>query len=221
MTETASATMYPSLKKGEVSAGTTIMAVAFPNGVVLGADCRTSTGSYAVSRNSDKITQLHDHIWCCRSGSAADTQALCDYVKHYLAQLSIETGRPPSVKTASYLMRKLIYENKSYLMAGVIVAGWDSVDGGSVYNISLGGTCMKMPYAFGGSGSVYVMGLLDALLTEESMSSAESVKEIVKKVISHAISRDGGSGGSIRLVTVTQNDNARDYIPGNRLLYGP
>lgn len=213
--------MYPSLKKGEVSAGTTIMAVAFPDGVVLGADCRTSTGSYAVSRNSDKITQLHDHIWCCRSGSAADTQALCDYVKYYLAQLSIETGRPPSVKTASHLMRRLIYQNKDYLMAGVIVAGWDSVDGGSVYNISLGGTCMKMPYAFGGSGSVYVMGLLDAMLTEESMSNVESVQEIVKKAISHAISRDGGSGGSIRLVTATEAGNARDYIPGNRLLFGP
>lgn len=213
--------MYQSLKPNEVSSGTTIMAVSTPNGVVLGADCRTSTGIYAVSRNSDKITQLHDRIWCCRSGSAADTQALSDYVRYYLSSISVETGRLPTVKTAAYLMRRLCYENKNHLLAGIIVAGWDSVDGGSVYNISLGGACVKLPYAFGGSGSVYVMGLLDSILSDGGSLSAENVEEVVKKVISHAISRDGGSGGSMRLVTVTEEGNVRNYIPGNRLLYGP
>ena len=98
-------------------------------------DSRVSTGSYVANRASDKIAQLHDHIWCCRSGSAADTQALTDYVRHYLAQLAVETGRPPEVKVAAHLMRRLCYENKDNLMAGVIVGGWDPVNGGSVYNI--------------------------------------------------------------------------------------
>ena len=31
-------------------------------------------------------------------------------------------------------------------MAGVIVGGWDAVDGGSVYNIPLGGSLVKMPF---------------------------------------------------------------------------
>lgn len=76
------------LKPGEVSTGTTIMAIPFANGVVLGADSRVSTGTYVANRVSDKVAQLHDHIWCCRSGSAADTQALTDYVRHYLSQLA-------------------------------------------------------------------------------------------------------------------------------------
>lgn len=36
------------------------------------------------NRVSDKLAQLHDTIWACRSGSAADTQALSDYVRYYL-----------------------------------------------------------------------------------------------------------------------------------------
>jgi 20S proteasome subunit beta 1 len=76
------------LKPGELSTGTTIMAIPFANGVVLGADSRVSTGTYVANRVSDKVAQLHDHIWCCRSGSAADTQALTDYVRHYLSQLA-------------------------------------------------------------------------------------------------------------------------------------
>jgi 20S proteasome subunit beta 1 len=64
------------------------MAIPFKNGVVLGADSRVSPGTYVANRVSDKVAQLHDHIWCCRSGSAADTQALTDYVRHYLSQLA-------------------------------------------------------------------------------------------------------------------------------------
>jgi len=60
------------------------MAVTFEGGVVFGADSRVSTGSYIPSRTSDKIVMLNDHIWACRSGSAADTQAVTDYVKYYM-----------------------------------------------------------------------------------------------------------------------------------------
>ena len=76
------------LKPGELSTGTTIMAIPFEGGVVMGADSRVSTGTYVANRVSDKIAQLHDSIWCCRSGSAADTQAITDYVRHYLSQLA-------------------------------------------------------------------------------------------------------------------------------------
>jgi hypothetical protein len=64
---------------GEHMLGTSIMAVAFPGGVVLGADSRTSTGSYVANRVSDKLTPCHDRIYCCRSGSAADTQVIINH----------------------------------------------------------------------------------------------------------------------------------------------
>lgn len=79
------------------------MAVQFKDGVVIGADSRTTTGSYIVSglldgyvreidamgqanRVTDKLTHIHDRIYCCRSGSAADTQAVADIV-HYQLQM--------------------------------------------------------------------------------------------------------------------------------------
>lgn len=60
------------------------MGVTFDGGVVLGADSRTSSGSYVANRVADKIVPIHDYIWACRSGSAADTQAVVDYVRHYV-----------------------------------------------------------------------------------------------------------------------------------------
>lgn len=63
---------------------TTIMAVEFDGGVVIGADSRTSTGTYVANRVTDKLTKLTDKIYCCRSGSAADTQAIADIVAYSL-----------------------------------------------------------------------------------------------------------------------------------------
>lgn len=59
--------------------GTTIVAVQFNGGVVVGADSRVSTGNYISNRASDKITPLAETIYLLRSGSAADTQAVSDY----------------------------------------------------------------------------------------------------------------------------------------------
>jgi 20S proteasome subunit beta 1 len=104
-------------------------------------------------------------------------------------------------------------------MAGVIVGGWDPVEKGSVYNIPLGGTCIKMPFAIGGSGSTYIYGLVDAEFREGM--GEEDAKRLVKKAISHAMARDGSSGGIIRTVVVKETGNEREYIPGNELPFGP
>lgn len=78
------------------------MAVEFEGGVVLGADSRTSTGSYVANRVSDKIVPIHDYIWACRSGSAADTQAVVDYVKYYLdAHRFVDNFSPCKVNSES------------------------------------------------------------------------------------------------------------------------
>lgn len=76
----------PNRREGEILTGTTILALPFEGGVVVCADSRTSTGTYVANRVSDKLVQLSESIYCCRSGSAADTQALTDYVHYFLSQ---------------------------------------------------------------------------------------------------------------------------------------
>ena len=177
---------------------------------VLGADSRVSTGTYIANRVSDKIAALHDSIFMCRSGSAADTQAISDYVRFWHSSHAIDLNRPPTVKTAATLARRLCYENKDALMAGVIVGGWDPTDGAGVYVLPLGGTLMKLPFAVGGSGSTYIYGYIDS--EYKPGMTREECQQFVRKAISHAMARDGSSGGIIRLVTVDSNGTDREYI---------
>jgi len=198
--------------------GTSIMAVSFAGGVVMGADSRTSTGTYVANRVSDKITSVHDKIFCCRSGSAADTQAVSDIVKYYLNAHSIELGKLPQVKTAAHLFQELCYSNKDRLLAGIIIGGYDDAVGdGSVYALPLGGSLVKQPFAIGGSGSTYIYGYVDAHY--KIGMSKEQCQDFVKNALSHAMARDGSSGGVIRMVTITKDKVERVMVPGDKLPY--
>ncbi|TPX62965.1 hypothetical protein PhCBS80983_g00093 [Powellomyces hirtus] len=203
------------LKPGEVNLGTTIMAVQYADGVIIGADSRTTTGSYIANRVTDKLTSVHDLIYCCRSGSAADTQAVADMVHYYLQLYSVQEGERPPVHTAANLFRELCYNNKDNLSAGIIVAGWDKYDGPSVYTIPLGGSIHKQPFSIGGSGSTYIYGYCDAAY-KEGMTKEEAI-EFTKNSIALAMSRDGSSGGVIRLAIIDKTGVERIFVPGNKL----
>lgn len=78
-----------------------------------------------------------------------------------IAQHQSEEGEEICVKTAARLATNIAYQNKDNLQAGLIIAGWDKQDGGTVWGIPLGGTLMQAPYAVGGSGSAYIYGYCD------------------------------------------------------------
>lgn len=198
-----------------VSTGTTIMAVEFNGGVVLGADTRTSMGQFVSNRVSRKITQLHQRIFVARSGGAADTQALSGYVGRFLGSNALEIGEFPRVNTAASLMQLLAYQNKDNLVAGLIVAGWDKRHGGQVYQIPLGGCKIRSSYAIGGSGSGYISGLVESTF-KKGMSRDECV-DFVKNCIANAISNDGSSGGMIRLFVVTEDSVEELVVTGDEV----
>merc|ERR1712029_251692 len=151
----------------ELSTGTTLCAMEFDGGVVMAADTRTSTGNFVAVRYTDKLTPVTSHIYVCRSGSAADTQAMTDAVKNQLEWYEIEFGNPPKVHTASHLFKNIGYDYRDQFTAGLIVAGWDKEKGGQVYSVPIGGALVRQPASIGGSGSTYLYGFLDAHYKKE------------------------------------------------------
>ncbi|RVX17441.1 Proteasome subunit beta type-6 [Vitis vinifera] len=204
--------------------GTTIIGVTYNGGVVLGADSRTSTGMYVANRASDKITQLTDNVYICRSGSAADSQIVSDYVRYFLHQHTIQLGQPATVKVAANLVRLVSYNNKNMLETGLIVGGWDKYEGGKIYAIPLGGTIIEQPFCYWslitspfitGSGSTYLYGFFDQAW-KEGMTKDEA-EQLVVKAVSLAIARDGASGGVIRTVIINSEGVTRNFYPGDSL----
>ena len=155
-----------------------------------------------------------------------ETHAVSIYFRrlHY-SLFSIETGKPVLVKTAAHLLMNMAYGNKDRLQAGCIVAGWDPVEGPAVYNITIGGSLLKMDFATGGSGSLFIQGLVDAEIKAagggKHNMTLDQARDFVKRAVAHAMARDQGSGGIIRTVVVTPTGNDRDLVQGNQLPFGP
>ncbi|BGO88732.1 hypothetical protein NBRC10512_005179 [Rhodotorula toruloides] len=179
------------LKAGEMNLGTSIMAVAFEGGVVVGADSRTTMGSFIANR------------------------AVADVVTAQLSQYEMTHGEKPTVHIAATMLESIIYQNKDRLSAGIIVAGWDRIGGGQTYNIPLGGGLFAAPWSIGGSGSTYVYGHVDA--TYQEGWDKDRTMDFVKQTLSLAMSRDGSSGGTIRMAVITKEGVERIFVPGDKL----
>ncbi|KAG9281569.1 proteasome subunit beta type-6 [Astyanax mexicanus] len=191
------------------------MAVEFDGGVVIGADSRTTTGAYIANRVTDKLTKVHERIFCCRSGSAADTQAIAEAVSYQLGFHSIELDEPPLVQTAANLFKQMCYRYREELMAGIIVAGWDKRRGGQVYTVPMGGMLVRQPVSVGGSGSSYIYGFIDS--NYKTGMTKEECLRFTADALALAMERDGSSGGVVRLAAITEAGLERSVILGNQL----
>ncbi|XP_062030062.1 proteasome subunit beta type-6-like, partial [Rosa rugosa] len=147
-------------------------------------------GVYVENQCSDKITQLTDNVYVCRSGSAADSQVVSDYVRHFLHQHTVQLWQPATVKVVANLIKLLSYGNKNMLQTGLIVGGWDKYEGGKIYGVPLGGTVIKVPFAIGGSGSSYLYGFFDqawreGMTKDEAEGETLKVLKALEAVVSH------------------------------------
>ncbi|XP_004624316.1 proteasome subunit beta type-9 [Octodon degus] len=199
---------------GEVHTGTTIMAVEFDGGVVLGSDSRVSAGQAVVNRVFDKLSPLHKRIYCAMSGSAADAQAVVDSAAYQLELHGIELEEPPLVLAAANVVKNISYKYREELLAHLIIAGWDQREGGQVYG-TLGGMLTRQPFIIGGSGSTYIHGYVDAAY--KAGMSPEECRRFTTHAIALAMNRDCASGGVVYLVTITAAGADHRVILGNEL----
>lgn len=103
------------------------------------------------------------------------------------------------------------FRNK-HLVGATIVGGWDQWKGGQVYACPIGGTISAQQWTTDGSGSTYIWGYLDAAYRKDF--TQQQAENFVKEGVALAMSRDGSSGGIIRLVTVTESGPKHQYIQG-------
>lgn len=157
----------------------------------------------------------------------------------YLDNQQMELDEQPRVKTAAKLVSGFIYPNKNYLMASMIVAGYDKYDKGSIYALSLGGTVVKQKWTISGSGSTFIYGYCDSTW-KENMDRKEAVDFCINGLssimalsfslssfsnilalywtdhllfcfiaLTRATFRDGWSGGFVRVCVITKDGAER------------
>uniref|UniRef100_A0A3B5MC06 Proteasome 20S subunit beta 9a n=1 Tax=Xiphophorus couchianus TaxID=32473 RepID=A0A3B5MC06_9TELE len=137
----------------EVKTGTTIIAIEFNGGVVLGFYVNLFKISplhrYRFSSDyftgvMNKLSPLHDKIYCALSGSAADAQTIAEMVNYQLDVHSMEIGEDPQVRSAATLVKNISYKYKEELSCQQFVVNTlslamnrDGSSGGVAYLVTI------------------------------------------------------------------------------------
>jgi 20S proteasome subunit beta 1 len=192
-----------------VELGTTLVALRYRDGVIVGADSRTSVGSYVSHRAAQKLDTIGDYCVMARSGSAADTQALAVAANQHF-QVRSYGGCPPTVSQIAHWLRQKTYgKGKS---VSLILAGYDSLENRNcLFSIAQTGALLEHtePFVAAGSGSSLIMGFLDRACSRE-LNESEAIK-ICVTALKLAMDRDGSSGGLCRLAVIS-SEGTRQLI---------
>ena len=198
----------------EISLGTTLVALKFDGGVVVGADSRTSRSVMVSNKFARKINVVVNGestggMTCavCRSGSAADTQYLVKAAKRdFRSRFWRDQFHNPTVSQVAHFLRSMMRSGSSRkgLQASLICAGCDD-GGGRIYAIAIDGGALLEEDIFcvSGSGSTFIIGYLDSLKLDKCpLYSKERAVELVVSLLKLSIARDGASGGLIRIMVL-------------------
>lgn len=196
----------PSAKK----TGTTIVGMAYKNGVVLGADTRATGGSEVADKDCEKIHYLAPNIYCCGAGTAADTEKTTELIQSQLELLRMNTKCPSRVVTACTMLKRMLFKYQGHISAALVLGGCD-VNGPHVYQIYPHGSTGRLPYTTMGSGSLAAISVFETDWRED-MEEADAV-ELVKRAILAGIFNDLGSGSNVD-TCVIRMDGTKDFVRG-------
>eukprot|EP00884_Botryococcus_braunii_P010244 jgi/Botrbrau1/19220/Bobra.0077s0120.1 len=181
--------------------GTTISGVIFKDGIVLGADTRSTAGTIVADKNCEKIHYIAPNIYCCGAGTAADTENVTGMVSSNLELHRYATGRESRVVTAMTLLKSHLFRYQGYVSAALVLGGVD-VNGPHLFTVYPHGSTDSLPYATMGSGSLNAMAVFEAEY-KEGMTRDEAVA-LVAKSIRSGIFNDLGSGSNVDICVITK-----------------
>ncbi len=182
--------------------GATTVGVVFKDGVILAAEKRVTYGYFIMSRGGKKVFKVTDRIGVACAGLIGDMQILAKEMEAQANLYSMDVGRKISVRSASKLMANVLF-NRRYapLITQTIVGGLDE-EGPSIYVLDVLGSLIPDKYAAVGSGTEIAIGVIEEAF-KENLTEHEA-KELVKRAIKSAISRDSMSGDGLDFLVITK-----------------
>lgn len=194
--------------------GTTIAGVIFKDGVVLGADTRSTSGTTVADKNCEKIHFIAPNVYCCGAGTAADTENVTGMISSQLELHRYALQRQTRVVTAMTLLKSHLFKYQGQVSAALVLGGVD-VAGPHLFTVYPHGSTDALPYATMGSGSLNAMAVFESGFRDD-MSRKDAIA-LVSAAIRSGIYNDLGSGSNVDICVIEANDKV-DYLRNTEFL---
>ena len=179
--------------------GTTIVAAAFPGGVVMAGDRRATMGNIIAQRDIEKVFAADEFSIIGIAGAAGLAVELVGLFQVELEHYEKIEGAPLSLVGKANRLANMIRLNLGLAMQGLVVvplfAGWDEATGdGRIFSYdATGGRYEEHSYFSVGSGAVFARGSLKKLYRPDF--DADEAAMAVLQALYDASDDDSATGG--------------------------
>lgn len=186
--------------KDAVKTGTTTLAMACSDGVVMATEKRATMGHLIGHKNTQKLFAVDDHLALTTAGLVGDAQMIARNLAAQAQLYRFKRDQPLPVRGAATLLGNLLNQSKFQpYWVQLIVGGFDE-RGGAVYSIDAAGGAIPETWTVTGSGSPFVYGVL-----EDRMEADLTVKvatDLAIRGLNAAMRRDSASGNGMDIAVI-------------------
>lgn len=195
-----------------IKTGTTIVGLCCKDGVILGADTRSTGGPLVVDKNKRKVHDISKFIKSCAAGTSADCDHICRNVKQTLALESLKTiskssTNLPSVDKVAHLVLEQLVNKKGRQPSAVFIIGGADESGCKLFQIDSEHVPRRIPFGSLGSGSTNAIAVLESEIAKLNVTvgdvenfvdiTIQEGEKIVIEAVKAGIMNDLGSGSNI------------------------
>ena len=169
--------------------GTTIVGLCCKDGIILGADTRSTGGPLVMDKNKLKIHKISSLIYCCAAGTSADCDQITREASHVLSLLRLDNEFARVTSGSGYDTSKagdqedILYDpipialhsifqslqtprvkNTNQMKSSVMIVGGIDETGPSLHMIDSNGVPTAVSFAALGSGSTDAIAVLENFL---------------------------------------------------------
>lgn len=184
--------------------GTTTLGIICSDGVVIGADTRSTMGDFIASPESRKVFKIDNNFAMTIAGAVGDCQDLIRILKAQNEIYKMNEGHPMSPKSANSLLSIILQGNKMMPYWVQLIVGGVDGDEPQLYALDpLGGSSEEKNFTVTGSGSEVAIGYL-----EDSYKKGITTKDAIRtaaRALTMAMRRNSATGDGMIIAAITKN----------------
>jgi len=189
---------------------TSLVGIVCKDGVVMGADKRSTAGGMIMNKNSKKVRAVTNNIIASYTGTVSDIELTHKVLKAELRLKELKTNSRTTIEEAASLLTMSVYRGIRQpsmvpSMVGTLIAGVNEDGSIALFTIEPAGSAVKVEGfdANFSSGMPYILGLLESKYYKD-ITVKEGI-ELARECIRIAIERDSGSGNGIDVFAITKD----------------
>ena len=181
--------------------GTTTLAIAAPDGVVMATEKRATMGHLIGHKNTQKLYAVDNHLALTTAGLVGDAQMIARHLQAQAQLYRFKRDHPLPVRGAATLLGNILNQSRfNPYWVQLIVGGYDD-KGGSIYSVDAAGGAIPERWTVSGSGSPFAYGVLEDRMGTGDLDVKEAI-DLAIRALNAAMRRDSASGNGIDVAVI-------------------